>query len=98
MRGDLTVDDSYIYCYSFDQQLWQEWEWSERYPEAPEIRSYLEHVTDRFGLAPDIQFSTKVTAATFDEGTGRWTITTDSGGTVTARSGSRPTRRWPAAA
>jgi cyclohexanone monooxygenase len=77
--------DSYIYCYSFDQELWQEWEWSERYPEAPEIRSYLEHVTDRFGLAPDIQFSTKVTAATFDEGSGRWTITTDSGETVTAR-------------
>ena len=77
--------DSYIYCYSFDQELWQEWEWSERYPEAPEIRSYLEHVTDRFGLATDIQFNTKVTAASFDEGTGRWTITTDSGETVTAQ-------------
>jgi cation diffusion facilitator CzcD-associated flavoprotein CzcO len=77
--------DSYIYCYSFDQELWQEWEWSERYPEAPEIRSYLEHVTDRFGLAADIQFNTKVTAASFDEGTGRWTITTDTGETVTAQ-------------
>jgi cation diffusion facilitator CzcD-associated flavoprotein CzcO len=77
--------DSYIYCYSFDQELWQEWEWSERYPEAPEIRSYLEHVTDRFGLAADIQFNTKVTAASFDEGIGRWTITTDTGETVTAQ-------------
>jgi cation diffusion facilitator CzcD-associated flavoprotein CzcO len=77
--------DSYIYCYSFDQELWQEWEWSERYPEAPEIRSYLEHVTDRFGLAADIQFNTKVTAASFDEGTDRWTITTDTGETVTAQ-------------
>ena len=77
--------DSYIYCYSFDKDLWQEWEWSERYPEAPEIRSYLEHVTERFDLARDIQFNTKVTAAAFDEDTGRWTITTDTGETVTAQ-------------
>src|SRR5690348_11899721 len=69
--------DSYIYCYSFDKDLWQEWEWSERYPEAPEIRSYLEHVTGRFDLAKDIQFHTKVTAATFDESGNRWTVTTD---------------------
>ena len=26
--------DSYLYCYSFDKELWQKWEWSERYPEA----------------------------------------------------------------
>ena len=77
--------DSYLYCYSFDKDLWQEWEWSERYPEAPEIRSYLEHVTQRFDLAKDIQFNTKVTGATFEEDTGRWTVTTDAGDTVTAR-------------
>jgi cation diffusion facilitator CzcD-associated flavoprotein CzcO len=77
--------DSYIYCYSFDKQLWLDWEWSERYPEAPEIRSYLQHVADRFDLPKDIQFSTRVTAAAFDEETGRWRITTDAGETVTAR-------------
>ena len=77
--------DSYLYCYSFDKDLWQDWEWSERYPEAPEIRSYLEHVTQRFDLAKDIQFNTKVTGATFDEGGGRWTVTTDAGDTVTAQ-------------
>jgi cation diffusion facilitator CzcD-associated flavoprotein CzcO len=77
--------DSYLYCYSFDRELWQEWEWSERYPEAPEIRSYLEHVTERFGLARDIQFNTKVTGATLDEAAGRWTVATDAGDTVTAR-------------
>ena len=77
--------DSYLYCYSFDQELWQQWEWSERYPEAPEIRSYLEHVTQRFDLAKDIQFNTKVTGAAFDESTGRWTVTSDVGDTVTAK-------------
>jgi cyclohexanone monooxygenase len=27
--------DSYIYCFTFDKQLLQEWEWTERYPEQP---------------------------------------------------------------
>jgi cation diffusion facilitator CzcD-associated flavoprotein CzcO len=25
--------DAYIYCFTWDKQLLQEWEWSERYPE-----------------------------------------------------------------
>jgi len=29
--------DSYIYCFTWDKQLLQEWEWSERYPEQPEV-------------------------------------------------------------
>ena len=35
--------DSYIYCYTFDKNLTQEWNWSERYPEQDEILRYLEH-------------------------------------------------------
>ncbi len=83
--GARSDSDSYVYCYSFDEQLWQDWEWSERYPESPEIRSYLEHVTQRFDLAKDITFDTRVTGATFDESANAWTITTDGGETVTAR-------------
>ncbi len=45
--GARSDSDSYIYSYSFDKELRQEWEWSERYPNQEEIRSYLEHVTDR---------------------------------------------------
>ena len=39
----------------------QEWEWSERYPEQPEILRYLEHVAKRHDLKRDIQFDTSVT-------------------------------------
>ena len=42
--------ESYMYCFSFDKQLMQEWEWSGKYPEQPEILSYLSHVADRFDL------------------------------------------------
>jgi len=83
--GARSDSDSYIYCYSFDRDLLQEWEWSERYPEQHEIRAYLEHVTDRYDLAKDIRFETRVTAATFDEDAAAWTVETDTGERVTAR-------------
>jgi cation diffusion facilitator CzcD-associated flavoprotein CzcO len=83
--GARSDSDSYIYCYSFDDDLLQEWEWSERYPEQHEIQAYLEHVTERFDLEKDIQFETRVTAAGFDDATNTWSVTTDKGDTVTAR-------------
>ena len=77
--------ESYYYCYSFSPELAQEWKWSGRYPEQPEIERYLNHVADRFDLRRDIQLSTRVTAATFDDATNRWEIRTDHDDTVTAR-------------
>ena len=59
--------DAYIYCFTWDKQLLQEWEWSERYPEQPEILRYLEHVAKRHDLKRDMQFNTRVTSAEFDE-------------------------------
>ena len=77
--------DAYIYCFTWDKQLLQEWEWSERYPEQPEILRYLEHVTKRHDLKRDMQFSTHVTGAEFNEKTGLWTVHTEKGEAVTAR-------------
>ena len=77
--------DSYVYCYTFDKQLLQEWEWSERYPGQLEILRYLNHVADRFDLKRDIQFGTRVSAATFDEKRNRWEVRTDKGDVVTGR-------------
>ena len=52
--------ESYYYCYSFSRELADEWKWSGRYPEQPEIERYLNHVADRFDLRRDIQLSTRV--------------------------------------
>jgi len=76
--------EAYMYCFSFDKQLMQDWEWSGKYPEQPEILGYLNHVADRFDLRPGIQFNTRVTAAHFDEGSNRWRIRTDQGDDVSA--------------
>ena len=77
--------DSYVYCFTWDKQLLQEWEWSERYPEQPEILRYLEHVAARHDLKRDMQFNTRVTGAEFDEGANLWRVRTDKGEEATAR-------------
>jgi cyclohexanone monooxygenase len=73
------------YCYSFDDQLQQDWVWTERYPAQAEILSYIEHVADRFNLRHDIQFNTRVTAAEFIESDAIWQVETDTGESATAR-------------
>ena len=69
--------ESLEYSYQFDEDLQQEWQWSERYSTQPEILEYLNHVCDRFDLRGDIQFDTRVTSATFDETSSRWHVRTD---------------------
>ncbi|MBT5773984.1 MAG: NAD(P)/FAD-dependent oxidoreductase [Dehalococcoidia bacterium] len=77
--------EAYVYSFSWDKELLQEWTWSGKYPEQPEILSYLQHVADRHDLKKDIQFSTRVTAAHFNDDTNRWDIETDQGDHVSAR-------------
>ncbi|MEQ8234163.1 MAG: NAD(P)/FAD-dependent oxidoreductase [Gammaproteobacteria bacterium] len=71
--------ESMEYSYSFDEDLQQEWSWSERYAAQPELLEYMNHCADRFGLRPDMQFDTRVTAAVYDEATRRWRVSTDRG-------------------
>ena len=66
--------ESMEYSYQFCPELEQEWEWTERYAPQPEILCYANHVADRFDLRGDIQFDTRVTAATYDDETGTWAV------------------------
>jgi cation diffusion facilitator CzcD-associated flavoprotein CzcO len=77
--------DSLDYSFSFDEDLQQEWQWTERYAAQPEILRYLDHVADRFDLRRHFRFATRVTTATFDEATDRWTVESDGGEALQAR-------------
>jgi cyclohexanone monooxygenase len=66
--------ESMEYSYQFSDELQQEWAWSERYAAQPEILRYANHVADRFDLRKDIQFDTRISAATFDDAAGRWRL------------------------
>jgi cyclohexanone monooxygenase len=76
--------ESMQYSYSFDDELQQQWDWSERYAPQPEILKYAGHVADRYDLRRDIQFDTRVDRATF-ESANRWSVATSDGKTVTAK-------------
>ncbi|NKQ54684.1 NAD(P)/FAD-dependent oxidoreductase [Amycolatopsis sp. K13G38] len=77
--------ESVHYSYSFDEDLQQEWHWSERFPAQAEILSYLDHVADRFDLRRSIRFNTRITALTWDDEESLWTATTGAGQTCRAR-------------
>ena len=73
------------YSYSFSKELEQEWNWTERYAAQPEIERYANHVADRFDLRQRVDFNTRVESAIFNETSGLWTVTTDTGETLTTR-------------
>jgi len=77
--------ESHSYCYSFSDDLIRDWEWSERYPEQPEIIRYLNFVADRLDLKRDICFNTRVASAEYDEPANRWHVTTEAGERFTAQ-------------
>ncbi len=71
---------SNLYSFSFAPNP----DWTQAYPEGPQIRAYLQGCAERFGLLPHIHLETEMTAAAWDEGAGRWRVET-SRGTVAAR-------------
>lgn len=77
--------ESLDYCYSFSDELQQEWTWTEKYATQAEILEYIKWVADKLELRSGITFDTRVVSAVFDEKTLRWKVSTDSGEVVTAR-------------
>ena len=69
---------SHLYSFSFEPQ----WLWSRPYGNGPEIRAYMDHVVEKYGLAPYIRFDTAVTAARWDDARSVWLLTTSGGETL----------------
>jgi cyclohexanone monooxygenase len=83
--GALSDTESYIYRYSFDKDMLQEWDWDNRYWNQPDILAYLQAVVERYELGKDIQLNTNIESAVFDDASNSWTVTTGDGETVTTR-------------
>lgn len=77
--------ESVHYAYSFSDEIQREWTWSERYAAQPEILRYLEFVADKLDLPRSFRFGRRVVSTVWNEADARWTVTTDSGETVSAR-------------
>ena len=77
--------ESYSYAYSFSQELLDEWDWSEHFASQPEILKYLQYVADKFDLVKDIQFSSNVRSAIYNEDSRCWQVEIDNGNTYRTR-------------
>lgn len=73
-----------IYQYS-SPELWQDWNYSELYPDWSEVREYFHYVDRKLDLSRDIRFNTRVIGAEFDSVANQWAVRTDSGEIVRAR-------------
>ena len=73
------------YSYQFDDDLQQEWEWKEKYAPQAEILEYVNHVVERFDLARDIQYDSRVVSSIYDDKAGKWTLTLENGDELIAR-------------
>lgn len=77
--------ESTVYTYSFDMDMFQNWEWSERYAKQDEVLNYLNAVADKYDLKRSINFNTRIAKVAWIEDEGRWHLTTKSGDTVKAK-------------
>jgi len=77
--------ESWTYGYSFSEELLKEWDWKEHFSPQPDNLEYLNLVADKFGLRPDMQFRSRVTAAHWNDAANQWTVTLESGETASAR-------------
>ena len=65
------------YSYQFDEELQQEWNWSEKYSAGPEILEYLNYVAEKFDLKNYINFEEEVILAKFNEDSCLWSVSTN---------------------
>src|ERR1700677_1889587 len=64
--GARTDSESWVYCFRFDEDLLQEWDWKERFPGQVEVEQYLNVVADRHDLRRDYDFETRIVRAAYD--------------------------------
>jgi cation diffusion facilitator CzcD-associated flavoprotein CzcO len=77
--------ESWTYGYSFDDELLQEWEWSEHFAAQPETLRYCNFVADKLDLRRDIAFNCRIVRATYDETENCWEIELGDGGQARAQ-------------
>jgi cyclohexanone monooxygenase len=78
--------DSHVPNYEFSiKEVWEDWNWTERFPGWEELRQYFAHVDKKLDLSRDIQFNTWVSGAEFDEQNNQWIVHTADGNETRTR-------------
>ncbi|WP_183093978.1 flavin-containing monooxygenase [Nocardioides stalactiti] len=68
-----------FYSYSFEPNP----RWPRRFSQQPAILDYMHDVADKYDVRRHVRFGTEVTAASYDDATGKWTVELSTGDAVT---------------
>lgn len=72
--------DCHVPNYEYSMpEIWEDWNWKERFPGREELVAYFDHVDSVWDLSKDIDLNTRVNSAHFDESANRWNLGTDVG-------------------
>ncbi|KAG6901285.1 hypothetical protein C0995_014253 [Termitomyces sp. Mi166 len=82
--GARVDSDFSIYQLSIEE-LWRDWNWTEKFPGRQELIEYFKYVDKKLDLSRDISLNIRVTSASFDTTTNRWSVFTNTGVTVNPR-------------
>ncbi|CAK1360900.1 unnamed protein product [Cercospora beticola] len=77
--GARTDSESWVFIFSFLNEVGMEWVWKERYPQQAEVEEYLNKLADHLKLRDSIQLNTTVEAARRDEQRNLWVVKTSDG-------------------
>lgn len=77
--------ESYAYGFFALKGILPDWEWSERFAGAPEMRRYVNAAADAMDVRKHFRFETRVTAAHFLDEIGLWKVTLNGDEILTCR-------------
>lgn len=77
--------ESKAYSYYFSKDLYESWDWSERYPTQPEIEKYLNFVCEKLDLSTDIKLNSNVSKLIFNESDNNWHIYIENSEKISAK-------------
>lgn len=77
--------ESYSYCFSFNDEILQEWNWTEHFAPQTETFAYLRYVADKLDLRRDIRFNSRVKSAHWSDTTSTWHVVCEDGFEIEAR-------------
>jgi len=66
---------SMLYSFSFETHVG----WTRIYPQQAELLNYLKRTSEKQGVRPHIRFNSTLSEARYDEATGTWAVTLESG-------------------
>lgn len=81
--GARTDTESWAYCFSFSEELQDEWRWKERMPTWDQVIDYQRFVVDKLDMRKQIEFNTRIKSAHYDDASKTWTMTTEAGKSYT---------------